>query len=353
MTSTIPHLNIWFNRPFATTYWLIKMVKDNPDGVPVTVFATHPDLGSPVLLAADRVGGEPELSGTEYVDWCFQYCVENKIDVFVPRMGIADIVREVERFESAGVRVLASGFDDIELLEDKNKTYVKASRSGTPVPPWRVGSSAEEIQTGYDSLVSEIGDARVVMKPTVGVGAEGFRVIDNGEFTVDKLLGAGSREVSIDSIVNAYSMAEESGADRPEIMLLPFLEDPEVSVDVVSTGEGEIIKMIPRTKDSARLTSFSQRFPEAEEIVAYWYTNFNLRFLTNTQLRWWQGELVLLETNTRASGGLYSSNLTGLNVMWEAIVLLVNGEVNRTKPKLGLSYVGVNTFVETQYPFDK
>lgn len=321
--------------------------------MPVTVFATHPDLGSPVLLAADRVGGEPALAGVEYVDWCFQYCVENKIDVFVPRMGIADIVRDVERFESAGVRVLASGFDDIELLEDKNKTYVKASRSGTPVPPWRVGSSAEEIQAGYDSLVSEIGDARVVVKPTVGVGAAGFRVIDNSEFTVDKLMGAVSREVSIDSVVDAYSVAEERGDSCPELMLLPWLEDPEVSVDVLSNGEGEIVKMIPRTKDSARLTSFSQRFPEAEEIVAYWYTNFNLRFLTNTQLRWWQGELVLLETNTRASGGLYSSNLTGLNVMWEAIVLLVNGEVNRTKPKLGLSYVGMNTSVETQYPFDR
>jgi biotin carboxylase len=352
MTNQLSHLNIWFNRAFSTTYWIIKMIKENPDGVPTTIHATHPDSESPVLLAADVIGTEPSLTGDEYVDWCLDYCVTNNIDVFVPRLGITDITRERARFEEKGITILASDHSSIELLEDKNKTYLKALETGTPVPAWEIGSTASEIEAAHTALREKLdADEKVVIKPTVGVGAEGFRVINNEPYDIDRVLGSGSRNITLDDLLFAYDRAEKDGKATPEIMLLPWLEDPEISVDTLSDPEGNIVKMLPRSKDTSRRTSFTDRFPQATEIVEKWYENFDLRYLTNTQLRWWRDELVLLETNTRASGGLYSSKLTGLNLMWEAIVMARTGEVNRTQPKLNISYISLSGFTEVDYPY--
>jgi len=327
------------------------MVKENPDGIPVTVFATHKDMNSPVLLAADVIGEESPLEGAEYVNWCVEYCVTNKIDVFVPRYELTSITEYINLFEEKGIKVLASTHDSIKLLEDKNLTYLKAKETGTPVPPWYIASTASEIAEAYASLTTELEpEDKVVIKPTVGVGAEGFRVINNETYTLSELLGSLSRDASIDELLFAYEQAERDGERRPELMLLPFLDDPEISVDCLSATDGRILKMLPRSKDG-RATSFTDRFPRATEIVEEWYKNFDLRYLTNTQLRWWRNDLVLLETNTRASGGLYSSKLTGLNLMWEAIILAVTGEENPTPPKLNVSYTSISAFAETDYPF--
>jgi biotin carboxylase len=347
MTTILRPLNIWFNRSFATSYWLIKMLRENPDNIPVNIFATHKDPTSPVLQAADHHGHESELIGQEYVTWCIDYCLANAIDVFIPRNNIEVIAQHLDQFEAIGVKVLASSYETINVLADKNKTYLAAQKLGIAVPPWRVANTEQSIREGIVSLQDEIGrDERIVIKPTVGVGAQGFRILSNEAYTIDDLLSTEAAKVTLIDLLQAYRAADEAGTPGPELMLLPFLESPEISADCLADGDGNFIKYVPRTKDSDRLTRFSDRYPAALDTIHKLHDAFDLRYLTNTQLRWWKGEAVLLETNTRASGGLYSSTLTGVNLIWEAVSLALGNKPNPTVPELDKAYISLGTFTE-------
>lgn len=338
-------VRIWFNRTFATNYWLMAMLRGNPDGVELKIYGTHSDGDSPVLQGVDHAELEPALPEDAYVDWALNFCERHGIEIFLPRYRIELIAEAEERFAALGVKVLASSSTALRLFEDKNLSYRAALESGVPVPPWRVASSAEGFERALSSLREELepGD-RVVIKPTVGVGARGFRILDESRQTIDGLL---DRTVTVSSreIIDGYSHSEEIGGNLPELMLLPYLEDPELSVDCLSDGNGELLKMIPRAK-IGRQRVFSAEYPEALELVANLYEGRGLRYITNTQLRWWRGSLVLLETNTRPAGGLYATELTGVNLIWDAVRLALLGEATATEPILGATYVALESIRE-------
>lgn len=342
-------LRIWFNRSFATSYWLIKMIRENADGRSVSIFATHVDPSSPVLQAADHAGEESTLDGDDYIKWCIDYCAKNAIDVFIPRNNIDLIAENIDIFTAAGIKVLASSHESIRLLGDKNLTYKRAQEIGVSVPPWRIADTEQSIRDALESLSEEVGqDTRIVIKPTVGVGAQGFRVLTHKPFTIDDLL-VENDDVAVSDVLHAYRQAEERGEDTPEIMLLPWLDAPEISIDSLSDDKGNLIKYIPRTKDGDRFTRISNRFPEAIEQLEKMHEHFDLRYLTNTQFRWWKGQPVLLETNTRASGGLYATMLTGTNFMWEAIKLALGEEIAKTQPVLDKAYISLDTITEVHF----
>jgi len=342
-------INIWFNRTFATTYWAIQMLRDNPDGAAVTIFATHVDPASPVLQAADYRGVESVATGEEYILWALDYCEANNIDVFIPRNNIDIIAQNISRFETIGVKVLSSNVSDIRLLEDKGLTYAKATEAGIAVPPYHIASTAEAISDAYTQLRHGLDATdRIVVKPTVGVGATGFHVIDNEPYSLARFNDPhpeNTQSVGIKDVIGAYELAEQRGEPTPELLLLPWLDAPEVSIDCLSDRNGKLVRAIPRIKDGDRITVFSNRYPTAVETVERWYENFDLRYLTNTQLRWWRGELVLLETNTRAAGGLFATTITGVNMMWEAVSIALGGETTAAQPKLDQSYVSLPTVV--------
>ena len=338
-------VRIWFNRTFATNFWLMPMLRANPDGVEVRIYATHSDPNSPVLQGADLTELEPKLDDRAYVEWALDFCERHGIEIFLPRHRIEVIAEAEERFAALGVKVLASSASALRLFEDKNLTYAAAQQAGVAVPPWRVASTAAGIELALESLRSELSpEDRVVIKPTVGVGAQGFRIIDDGRRSIDDLLSR-NPTVSSAQLIEAYRGSEAAGEHLPELMLLPFLEDPELSVDCLSSPEGELLKLIPRAKLS-RSRVFTEAYPEALELVERLYAGRGLRYITNTQLRWWRGELALLETNTRPAGGLYATELTGVNLIWDAVRLALFGEATELQPQLGASYVTLESFRE-------
>lgn len=318
-------LNIWFNRNYATCYWIIKDIQSRKiDGYAIAVYATHTDATSPVLQAADYVALEPSnLSGEDYVDWCIQYCLENRIDIMVPVGHQETIMASAHRFAEIDVTLLASPVDTVNLFEDKHRAYTVAQEKGIAVPPWAVANTSVDVQNAYTAVKSQINeDIAVVMKPISGVGGEGFYVIGDKHRTALGLLKYGQRYVSVEEVVAAYRISESTSDPLPDIMLLPYLAEPEISVDCLVSPDGELLRMAPRVKVSSRLTQFTLSYERITELTQKLVQEFELKYVFNVQWRWLNGEPVLLEVNTRASGGLYSVvEYTGENYMWDAIRL--------------------------------
>ena len=197
-----------------------------------------------------------------------------------------------------------------------------------------------------DGLQEEIGTSETVcIKPVSGVGATGFRMITDKKPNLDTLLLKPQEEISLNSLLTILQTAEDEGQPVPEYMLMPYLDEPEISFDCLSDYSGKLITTVSRSKNGKIRTLTNNPMPAAE-MVGRICSEFALAYLTNTQIRWYHGEPVLLETNTRISGGMYAAYLEGINFAWEAIKLSLTGTTgNDIHKAVNFSYTSVPSVV--------
>lgn len=343
-------LRIWFNQTYGTNYWIVKMIQENPDNIAVHVVTTSDKVDSPVLLAGNESYLEPlrgTLDGEAYVDWALNFCKEKDIRVFVPMREIAAISGRLRDFQTLGVSVLASPKDSIELLEDKNLAYISARDNGIPVPPWRIASTEKDFRDAYVSLMEEIQNKEsICFKPVQGVGGEGYRKIVTSQTTIDDLLIKPKHVVNLKELLDVFKRTEDAGQTLPEFMLMPYLAEPETSVDCLSDINGNVLAAIPRSKDD-KFRVISDEAYESIEIAEQMSKIYKLAYLTNTQTRLYRGKPVLLETNARISGGMFASPFAGINMPWEGIKLALFGSVSIPEIVTGAHYTAVPYLVRT------
>ncbi|MBO0843182.1 MAG: ATP-grasp domain-containing protein [Nocardioides sp.] len=266
------------------------------------------------------------------------------MDVFWPRLRLAEISASRRLFEERGIGLVAGPAEAAALLDDKARAYADAEVAGLPVPPYRVVSTGDELQAAYDDLQPLGG---VVCKPVDGVGAEGYRVLTRRPLRLEQLLGPASVRAHVDEAATALDTA----SGTVSLLVMPYLPGPEVSVDCLADDAGELLAAVPRSK-VGRVRRLVDD-PEAVEVAAAIVKRHRLSSLSNTQVRYWRQPGVdevprpyLLETNSRVAGGIYQTRLAGVNIPWAAVCLAAGREVEPLRPRLGAAYTTVSTLVE-------
>lgn len=328
-------LNIWFNQTYSTHYHTVRAVKESSRnaGVNTVIHTTSDNPLSPVLQAGDIAGLEPDrsiTSGHEYVEWALAKVKEDKIDVLIPTREAFLIATYRKAFRDAGCEVIADSPDNIALMEDKELAYLHAEKVGVATPPWRVVSTAPQFHEAMESLDAEIEERfntrlTICIKPVEGVGGVGFkRIVRSGsKYDFSTLISGATDYVRYGDLSEAIDAAGNLGA---RYMLMPWLDNPEVSVDTLSI-DGEVKIIIPRAKKTWLEKTLGG--PETVDSVSMTKTlvkSLNMSHLSNTQTRELMGETVYLETNARMSGGIPVSGLLGVDMCWEAIRSAMTGQ---------------------------
>ncbi|MEZ0089615.1 ATP-grasp domain-containing protein [Streptacidiphilus sp. EB129] len=335
-------LRIWLNRTYAENAFFIGLLRENRDGIALDVHATHVDADSPVLRAADVSSLEPDrLSPAAYVEFALDYCTRHGIELFLPRLHQHAVAARQQDFTAVGTTVLSPPAAAIELFADKAAAYQELAAVGLPVPPWwRVRNSAELLHA-VEQIEADGGAA--CLKPVTGAGGEGFRMLSRTPFSLARLAGAPSWTVSVDQVVQALDADPE---ERPvDWLVMPHLAGPEVSVDCLAGPDGRLRAAIGRSKEGRR-RGFTLD-PAYLEPAGLLVETFGLAYLTNVQFRHHQGVPVLLDINTRPSGGLHQLSRCGVNFPWAAMQLALGQEPTGIDvPALGGEY----TLISTPYP---
>ncbi|QMU72180.1 ATP-grasp domain-containing protein [Streptacidiphilus sp. P02-A3a] len=339
-------LRIWLNRTYAENAFFVALLRENADLVDLEVHATHVDPDSPVLRAADVSSLEPDrLSPAAYVEFALDYCDRHRIDLFLPRLHQLAVAEHRAEFELLGTTVVSPPSAAIELFSDKATAYQALAAAGLPVPPWwRVTDAASLL----DAVAGIEADGGVpCLKPVSGAGGEGFRVLTRKPFSLGLLAGAPSRLVSLEQVVEALERAAEQRPDVPPVdwLVMPQLAGPEVSVDCLVDRSGRLRGAIGRSKEGRRrgFTLDPAYLEPARELAE----RFELSYLTNIQFRHQNGVPVLLDINTRPSGGLHQLARCGVNFPWAAMRLALGQEpVGLNARTLGEDY----TLISTPYP---
>ncbi|WP_406005772.1 ATP-grasp domain-containing protein [Streptomyces sp. NBC_00637] len=336
----VSRVRVWLNRTYAENVFFTDQLRRNPSDRAVEIHATHGDADSPVLAAADTAELEPEgLSPAAYVEYALAQCRRRGIDVFVPRLHQAAVVAHRADFDAIGTALLAPPPEAVAVFHDKVIAYEAVQAIGVPVPPWFRVRTADELVAAVDEL--EEAGHRACFKPASGAGGVGFRMITRSPFSLSHLSGFPSPYVQLDMVVEALRRAAEQDDEQIDWLVMPRLEQPEVSVDCL-TGPDNVLRMaIGRTKNGRRRGfTLHEQWLEPARLIA---EGFGLHYLSNIQFRMFGDRPVLMDVNTRPAGGLHQLSLCGVNAPWAAVQLALGedpGEI--VPPFLGQDYTVVS-----------
>ncbi|MFD6035013.1 ATP-grasp domain-containing protein [Streptomyces griseoincarnatus] len=332
----VSRVRVWLNRTYAENVFFMDQLRRNPSDRAVEIHATHGDPDSPVLAAADTAELEPEgLSPAAYVEYALTQCERRGIDVFVPRLHQSAIVAYRADFEAAGTALLAPPPEAVAVFEDKVVAYQAVESIGVPVPPWWRARDADELLTAVEEL-ERLGH-RACFKPASGAGGVGFRMITREPFSLSQLKGFPSPQVPLDQVLESLRRAEEP----VDWLVMPRLEQPEVSVDCLTGSDNRVRLAIGRTKHGRRRGfTLHERWLEPARRIA---EGFGLHHLSNIQFRMLGDRPVLMDVNTRPAGGLHQLSLCGVNVPWAAVRLALGDDPGEIGPPfLGQDYTVVS-----------
>lgn len=329
-------VRVWLNRTYAENVFFMDQLRSNPQHRAVEIHATHGDADSPVLAAADVASMEPEgLSPRAYVEYALDHCARHSIDVFVPVLHQAAIVAQRAEFAALGTALLAPPAEAVAVFQDKVTAYEAVQKVGVPVPPWWRVRTEDELVTAVEAL--EAAGHKACFKPASGAGGVGFRVITRAPFSLNHLNGFPSPYVPLDLVVEALRAADQA----VDWLVMPRLEQPEVSVDCLTGPDGRIRMAVGRTKNGRRRGfTLHPSWIEPARLLA---EKFALHYLTNIQFRMFGDEPVLMDVNTRPAGGLHQLAQCGVNAPWAAVQLALGEETGEVVPPfLGQDYTVVS-----------
>jgi hypothetical protein len=302
--------NVWLNHWFSEAYHIINMIKSSGN---FRVVGTGGHANCVYRVVCDVFETEPVLENKDYVDFCLDFCKKHGIEIFVPRRAAVRTAERADEFRSAGVKVLVEECEKMKTLSDKERTYAAAANSGVcRVPERAVAHTVAEFESAYGRLKTPSN--RVCFKFAKDEGAASFRIVDAEAGTgIDSLKNQPGRRMTFGDAIRTLASLEPF----PDLMVMPYLDGREVSVDCLRTDNGSII--IPRFKTSGRTEEI--RFDDdivsvCENLLAL----FDLQRPCNIQFRYHNDVPYLLEINARMSGGIqYSCTATGVNIPGIAI----------------------------------
>lgn len=299
-------IRVWFNHWFSTSYGLIELMKkDNEEEI--YVIASNKQINSVIQKVCDEWYQDSMADGEEYIKYCLDFCVEHKVDVFVPRRKMVEISENRERFTKIGVKVMVDDYEIIKVLNDKVATYDLLSEcEQINIPDYFMVNTAREFEIAYASLKNKYD--QICVKFVKDEGAMSYRRIIDQVDRFKRLRVYPGAEITYADYIQALSEVEEFD----DLMVMPYLPGNEISVDCLNTKQGLIA--IPRYKTSAR-----HEYIKYDENILFMAETImkktGLNCPCNIQFKLKDGVPYLLEINTRMSGGLFMTcAATGVNI---------------------------------------
>ncbi|WP_223587745.1 ATP-grasp domain-containing protein [Neobacillus bataviensis] len=325
-------MKIWFNRWFTTVSHYMDLIRANDEGRKFLIYGTHPNKDALYLQNCDYAFTEPEVSGDEYIAFCLDFCQRHGIDLFIPRKENVLISKRLAEFEELGVKVLVCPDADLmETVDNKAATYQSIAQRVPSflIPDYYVVNNIDGFKMAYESL-KEKGH-EVCFKPVIGEGANGFRVIKEEVDSIQQLFQHGIRfRIPYKYACEIFSQQESF----PDLMVMEYLDGREYSIDCLASQD-ELYAAIPRMKGDGRVRELVESL-ELMNLARDFHEEYKLPYVFNIQMKYGNGVPKLLEINPRMSGGMHISCLSGINLPYHAIKILLGETLRPMTPKFGI-----------------
>lgn len=290
------------------------------------IIASHTHDRPEILSLADENFQEPRDNPVPFV-------VENAIKhgakvLLTGRNGI-EYEPYRKQLQQAGVRLLtgANNSDTLASIDDKAKFSQICQANSLPIATaWQF----DNIET-LTQLINAHQDKRLCVKPTVGIFAEGFWILDTSDKPTDSfyhLYRTEHKKISTQEFIHAYQ--NSTFTKRTPMLLMPYLSGHEYSIDVVCE-HGEVLAAVTRHKVGS--VQYVDYDTDVMAVVIPLIRTFQCTGIVSVQTKAdADGQHKILEINPRASGGIGYTVHSGVDLT-QLGLLYFAGLID--KPNLG------------------
>jgi hypothetical protein len=332
-------MRIWFNKTFSTIGAVFRQLKAGHSDDGTTLVCTHTHRTATAFLAADEAYLEPsELHGQEYIDWCLDFCLEHRIELFWPGKESALACKNRAQFESAGISLMAAAdYPTLSLLHNKAHFYADLPEEVALAMDFVAVNDAEAFDRAVERLASK--HKRLCVKPAVSVYGLGFRILDRERDSISHLLKGVEYQIPLQELRDGM----EHTPHFDTLLVMEHLGGPEWSVDCAAR-HGELLCAVQRKKSP--LAGHGQLIDDNSAIAGMTerlIRHYRLNGLVNIQFKEGESGPRLLEINPRPSGGFGMACLAGANLAKIALEGF-KGETPEIPPlRYGLKISEINT----------
>ncbi|MBQ5336723.1 MAG: ATP-grasp domain-containing protein, partial [Oscillospiraceae bacterium] len=283
--------------------------------------------------SADERYTEPTgINGEEYTEWCLDFCKKHSVDVFFVKRFREETEKYLNRFISEGIHVIADGnTEQNRMLGSKflSCSFMK-EHDLCLVPHMELITDAGDFERAYRIIKEHYG-------PEHHVCIKADR--DEGGLTYRRLYDDDTpKTFSGDIYFQAFAEDLKSREKFSPMVIMPYLDEPEISIDCMSTPDGLIA--VPRRKIDTRITElrFDTELIETAKKIS---ETVKIEYPYNIQLRPLNGRNVFMEINTRMAGGCYKAGLIGCNFPQLAVSYALDDRIDTEKIISGFKNVMV------------
>lgn len=296
-------MRIWFNHWFSTAYHFINALKENGH----YVIATNERDTCVYKINSDEFYIEPVFDNEEeYFRWALKFCMDYHIDVFFVKRNMKIINSTRLFFDRIGTKVICEDSPQLYQLMNnkKNSADFLECFNVCKIPEMIRVNRKRDFAYAYEHLSKK--HEKVCIKYNEDEGGQSFKLIQDRKPSMDRISENNGLVYSYDYIMQCMTM----GVAFKPLLVMPYLEGPEVSIDCLNTSKGFIA--VPRQKLSNRVT----RIDMDEKLINIAHKIQDALKCTapyNIQLRKHNGEWYFLETNARLSGGAWKAKYNGID----------------------------------------
>jgi len=314
-------------------YGVIKGLKANGERkIKIVGVDTDPNIASRYFI--DKFYLVPNRESPNFMLSIFEIVESEKVDIIcpVPTAELEMFSEAKEYFKQLGVSVLVSDMVGLRIANNKALLYQHLQKQGINCVPKHF--LVKDFNSFLDA-VEKLGypSKKVCLKPPVGTGARGLKILDSESSNIVKVL-ARSPDSSV-AALEEVSLVLKKANPFPPLLVVEFLPGAEYDVDVLSL-DGRSFSIIPRKNEKMfwglSMVSRAEKNDKIIELSDRIVKALHLSYVINISFKYSnKDEIKILEINPRIPGSIIAAVNAGVNMPYLAIKLAL-GEPFSIKP---------------------
>lgn len=295
-------------------------------------------------LLSDKFFIIPAANDPNFISSVLAICIAEKIKVVLPLVTreLLLFAHAIEEFKKAGIAVLVSSAQSLEIANDKGALYLFLQSKGIQLPEFEIVNTIEEFKIAASKL--GFPNIPVCFKPCKANGSRGFRIIHPNP---DELKLLFDEKPSHTYIAYSEIIRILSSGEWPSLLVSEYLPGDEYSIDcLILPNQAPLI--LPRRRDRIQQgISTAGTFVKDSVIINYCLAiidacqlsgNIGIQVKISTN-----GEPLILEINPRVQGTISSALGAGVNFPLLAVLnaLGETPELNKIPIRWGTRFVRV------------
>ena len=317
---------------------IIKAILENQE-IDLYIADASPNASGRFLLN-DNFLLIPKANEDCFASTILDLCKKHKIEIIFPLVTkeLFELARIKNDFLDHGIKVIVSDENALNIANNKCSLYNHLKKHNIPVPEFEVVDKVEDFKKAVKKFNHPTKP--IVMKPCVGNGSRGIRVLDSDIDRFDMLFN--HKPSSINSTLEEI-LTSIGNNPIPNILVSEYLPGKEITIDTI-VAEGVVHDCLIRERITMRDgISTAGEFIESDEIESYIKSIVStlpglfgpVGFQVKKSLN---SDYLLLESNPRIQGTSTAALGLGINLPLRAIDFALGKSLPLIKNKSGISF---------------